>query len=113
MQTNQSARILVLDSSGHMTLEWNPDDADEVARTRREVERLKGLGYRFFVADRSPADEVTAGGGKLLAEFVDDPMEALVLGSAEVVEQPDSAQPSRSRTRRQRDIVAVQPMRGG
>lgn len=63
----------VLNGSGHLSLRWDPDNESEVSEVRAEVKRLKAAGYSFFLTDRIPADEVSAGHGELLVQRVDDP----------------------------------------
>lgn len=69
-------QIQVLDSTGHITLEWESGDAESEANARAEVARLRDAGYSFFVDD-NPADEIAAGRGKLYVRRVDDPVTAM------------------------------------
>lgn len=71
------AQIEILNGMGHLTLEWDHENADEVVRVRGEVENLKRAGYSFFLAEGGPADEVAAGGGKLLVRRLEDPVSEL------------------------------------
>jgi hypothetical protein len=38
----------VLDSSGHTSVEWNPENAEEVAVARATFEQMREKGYRAF-----------------------------------------------------------------
>lgn len=99
--------IEVLNGSGHLTLEWDPENPAEVARVRAEVENLRNAGYTFFLTEDEPADAIAAGRGKLLVKRTDDPVTDL--------SEPDEApavEPKR-RGRPPREAVAVRPMRGG
>lgn len=42
----------VLDPEGHSSRTWNPEDAEEVERARREYEALVRRGYRPFRLDQ-------------------------------------------------------------
>lgn len=65
----------VLDSSGHLTLTWDPANPDEVAKAREEVKRLKEVGYTFYaVVGATGDDEVDAGNGTLIIQRIDDPI---------------------------------------
>lgn len=63
----------VLNGRGHLSLSWDPENADEVAAARAEVEQLKKAGYSFFLVNDVPADEVAAGHGALDVRKIDDP----------------------------------------
>lgn len=66
----------VLNRSGHLTLKWNPEDPEDVAKAREAVAALKAEGYTFFaVAGRTGVDEVAAGNGYLIVDRVEDPVE--------------------------------------
>lgn len=41
----------IMDSSGHTTVTWNPEDADSVRDARREFQRLRSAGYSAFRMD--------------------------------------------------------------
>lgn len=103
------AQIQVLNGSGHLTLEWDHENPEEVARIRNEVQHLKDAGYSFFLTENEPADAVAAGRGKLLVERVDDPVAILSEPEGESVTEGVA----KRRGRPPREAVAVQPMRGG
>jgi hypothetical protein len=64
----------VLNSSGHLTLTWNPDKPDEVTEARKMVEKLRAEGYAFFVvAGSTGSDPVEQGNGMILVRRVEDP----------------------------------------
>jgi len=42
----------VLDPEGHSSTTWNPADAEEVERARRDYEALVRRGYRAFRLDQ-------------------------------------------------------------
>jgi hypothetical protein len=89
----------VLDSSGHLTLEWDPNDQASVARAQAEWEKLKAAGFAFF-AEGTEAESIEAG---------------RIRGSVEariVQVEPEAVQPKRRRGR-PRKTVAVPPLRGG
>lgn len=81
--------INVLGSRGHITLTWDPDDPEDVARARAEVETLRSAGYTFFLTEGAPADEVAAGRGQLLVRRLDDPVTEL----SEPVAEPEELSP--------------------
>ena len=58
-----SDTLEILNGQGHLSISWDPDKPEEVAEARIEVERLKAIGYSFFLVDDGPADEVSAGHG--------------------------------------------------
>lgn len=61
-------RLSILGSSGDITVTWDHDDPESREDARKEVERLRELGYTFFLVDGTPADEVTAGQGQLVVK---------------------------------------------
>ena len=92
--------IEVLDPSGHLTLEWDPDDPQSVAAAEAEWEKLKDAGFAFF-ADGEEAGGLDAGvrpRGKVEARVVQV--------------QAEAVKPRRGR-RGPRRAAAVPPMRGG
>jgi hypothetical protein len=104
-------RLTVLNSEGDTTLTWDAANPEQVAEIRQTVADLKEAGYTFFLADNSPADEVAAGAGTLLARR---------LAAAEVAQVTDPAIPAetprrgrRTATAPQAEVVAVRPQRGG
>ncbi|MFA6046278.1 MAG: hypothetical protein WC718_14940 [Phycisphaerales bacterium] len=102
----------VLDSSGHLTLEWDPNDETEIAAIRAEVARLKAAGYSFFLVEGTPADEVAAGSGsgKLVVRRIDDPADPPV---QEPTTSSDSLADQPKRGHGGQRSVAMRPMRGG
>lgn len=82
----------ILDSSGHLTLSWNPHDAADVERAREEFARLKSAGFAFFSSEQDEKPKLRIGkSGRLEGRLV------------QVKEFDTEAE----RT------VAVRPMRGG
>lgn len=68
--------LQILDSSGDLTLTWNPEDPEDVARARAEVDRLKAAGYTFFaVVGATGADEIECGNGELIVRHIQSPLE--------------------------------------
>lgn len=109
-----NATIQVLNGRGHLTLEWNPEDPQEAAGIRAEVENLKAAGYSFWLTEDAPADEVAAGRGKLLVKRIEDPVKELTAPDDDgdlPYEAP--AVTSKRRGRPPREAVAVRPQRGG
>lgn len=43
--------MIIMDSSGHTTVTWNPEDADSVRDAKREFKRLRDAGYSAFRMD--------------------------------------------------------------
>ena len=41
----------VMDSNGHTTVTWDPENADSVRDAKREFDRLKRAGYQAFRMD--------------------------------------------------------------
>lgn len=94
-------QIEVLDPSGHLTLEWNPDDPASVAAAQAEWEKLKEAGFAFFADGGAEAADMDAGvrhRGKVEARVVRV--------------EPEAVKPRRGR-RGPRRSTAVPPMRGG
>lgn len=91
----------VMDPTGHLTLSWNPDDPESVAKAGAEFERLKEAGYAFF----STTDENAAGVKRLTKKVLTE--------SRSLDVRP--AEPTQTKTfnARARRTVAVPPMRGG
>lgn len=79
----------VLNESGHLTLNWHPDNPDEVAKAKAEFSALRVAGFAFF---RDESDTT--------------PMQRLGKSGALVVKAREF-DPKAKRT------VAVRPMRGG
>lgn len=87
----------VLDSSGHLTLTWDPSDPEQVQKAKEEVEQLRAAGYSFFAVVEATGDEVAAGNGTLIVRRVENPV------------KPTLTLPPVKPTRN----VAVRPMAGG
>ena len=81
----------VMDPCGHVTLTWDPDDPEQVAKAEAEFERLKGCGFAFFSADHAETEETALGTSGAL-----DVRPAVV-----------------KQLRRRGRTVAVRPMQGG
>lgn len=106
----------VLDSSGHLTLTWDPSDTEQVRKAREEVERLRAAGYSFFaVVGSQGADEVEAGNGTLIVQRVESPF-------VQVPAQPEAKPPKKGRppkvapapaTQPPTRTIAMRPMKGG
>lgn len=80
----------VMDASGHLSLSWDPADADSVAKAKAEFQTLKAAGFAFFSTAGKSALRLGKT-GELRGELV----------------QTKEFEPEAERT------VAVRPMRGG
>ncbi len=110
-----ASALHVLDSSGDLTLSWNPASPEETEAARRMVEELHEKGYSFFRVDGSPAAGVVEDGIDVLS--------CRRIEAAAVVEATDPAPPEpkrRGRPRKQAPpaetptrTIAVQPLQGG
>lgn len=67
----------IMDSSGHTTVTWDPDNLDSVADARREFERLTGQGYQAFRMEAVGESIVVEHKGERISEF--DPEAGKVL----------------------------------
>lgn len=97
----------VLNGSGHLSLNWDPDKPDEVEQARSEVEQLRKAGYSFFLVGGQAAGVDDATGGTLLIRRIDDPIQP---------PEPEPPKSSRSKPpdhRRGARMVATRPMQGG
>jgi len=110
--------LSILDSSGDTKLTWQHDDPKSVADARKNITDLKAAGYSFFIADGTPADEVTAGAGELEFRRVD--VEELVADTPAVPERTVAQIDAESQTvdkkkagRPARQAVAVPRQQGG
>jgi hypothetical protein len=107
--------LSILGGSGDIKITWDKNDPVSVARAREEVRRLKTAGYLFFLVDDSPADEVTAGNGELVARIVSE--DEIVPPESEPLETGPAAdpEPPKKRGRRSKALkaIAVPPLRGG
>lgn len=58
-------RMEILDpEAGHITLQWEPDNAESVKRARDEFDRLKRAGFAFFsVPDEKERKRLKAADG--------------------------------------------------
>lgn len=104
----------VLDSSGHLTLTWDPSDPEQVRKAREEVERLRAAGYTFFaVVGATGADEVEAGNGTLIVQRVESPFSALPAQAPS--KPPKKGRPSKVAPTQQPPTrtIAMRPMKGG
>lgn len=95
----------VLDPSGHLTLTWDPDDPESVARAGAEFDRLKAAGYAFFATTEDDAVGIKRLTRKTLTEH--RTLDVRVVDRA--------GEPAQTRTfnNRAARTVAVPPMRGG
>lgn len=116
------SELSILDRTGDLTITW--DHADPVARVkaRLEVQRLKAMGYTFFLVDGSPADEINAGQGTLVVRRIEAEEIVGPIGPGierETAPADPPAEPSKKRRGRppkvaaDRNVVAVRPMAGG
>lgn len=48
----------VLNEKGDITVEWNPDDPESVAKARAEYDRLKEDGYEFYEVEEKKGKRV-------------------------------------------------------
>lgn len=48
----------VLDPTGHVTLQWDPDDPGSVKKAEAEFDRLREAGFTFFTSASPDADQV-------------------------------------------------------
>jgi hypothetical protein len=85
----------VLNADGHLTLNWDPDNPDEVQKAKAEFEALKAAGFAFFREDREVRRLGRSGALDVKA------------GEAPPVAKAREFEPRAART------VAVRPMRGG
>lgn len=101
--------IAVLAGCGDVRLSWDPNDESEADTVRTEIERLRTLGYVFFVPELVEArGEIT--GGDVVMRRVDDPVTALA-EQAGRLRRSDGGLLGKGR--RGPRGVAVPPMRGG
>jgi hypothetical protein len=97
----------VLDPSGHVTLQWDPDDPESVARAEAEFKRMQEAGFAFFTTaspDAAAVKKMTKkqkARGSLDGRFIEE------AEPAEALEQTTTFKPRRRRT------VAVRQMAGG
>jgi hypothetical protein len=112
--------LSILCREGDTKVTWDKDDPASREKARKEVSRLRAAGYMFFLVDGSPADEVSAGNGELVARFVTE--EELVGEPAEVPIQETPSEPEAPKKRGRKpgvpnkgkvNVVAVPPLRGG
>jgi hypothetical protein len=87
-----------LSSKGDVLIEWDPDDAAQVARAQAEFDSLKAAGWAFFATreEFNPAD------GKV---YAGNPPQ--IKAVSELPVQTKTFKP------RARKTVAVPPMQGG
>lgn len=101
--------IQILNASGHLTLEWDPDDPAAVEAIRVEVQNLQHAGYTFYLTEEEPADAVAAGRGKLLVKRLTDPVAEL----AAVDKEPEAPKRRGRPAKPTSTAVATRPMAGG
>lgn len=95
----------VLNGTGHITVTWNPNVPEEVAKAQEEVSKLRALGYSFFVVVPGE-DAVLLGDGQLLVERVDDPTAVKATTDTETAK-------SKGKAGKGKRHVAVKPLGGG
>lgn len=99
----ETCTLEVLDPTGHLTLEWKPDDPESVKRAEAEFERLQAAGFAFFTSASPDADRV---------EALDDELRAKGELDARL-EQTRELKQTRKFRKRARRTVAVPPQAGG
>lgn len=67
----------IMDSSGHTSVTWNPEDEASVADARREFDRLIGQGYQAFRMEAVGQNAVVENKGDRITAF--DPEAGKVL----------------------------------
>lgn len=92
----------VLDPSGHVTLEWDPDDEESVRKAEAEFDRLRDAGFAFF----TEVETFDPKAGKLDAEFGAEPDEP-------APKKRQAPRQTRKFRKRARKTTAVPPLRGG
>lgn len=98
--------LQVLDASGHMTINWNPDSPEEVENITAIVDDLRKKGYRFFsVIERG----ITINPGALTFELVRNNEYPALPPAESRVPPEEKRRPGRPPSL----TVAVKPMRGG
>lgn len=120
MKMNPTHELRILGAAGDTRLTWDANDPADRERARAEVARLRTAGYLFFLVDGTPADEVTAGNGELVARFATDadlldptPTEAQDTAPAPTTDEPEPAAKRRGRPRKTTQAIATRPLRGG
>jgi hypothetical protein len=128
--------LSVLGIQGDTKVTWDKDDPVSRAKAREEIKRLKEAGFMLFLVDGSPADELVAGNGELLARIASE--EEIIAPEAEikigptiradycedrdaVLNKPEAPEPESPKKRGRKagipnkpvQAVAVRPMRGG
>jgi hypothetical protein len=79
--------MTVLNQSGDITIQWDPDDAESVEKAKAEWDRLKADGYEFF--------EPVESKGKRLTKF--DKKKAKVIAAPGVQTKQDKAAGTRGK----------------
>lgn len=79
--------MTVLDQSGDITIEWDPDNSESVEKAKAEWDRLKADGYEFF--------EPVESKGKRLTRF--DKKKAKVIAAPGVQTAQDKAKGTRGK----------------
>jgi hypothetical protein len=125
----------ILNSSGHISVTWDPKNPAEVANAKKEIAALKAAGYSFFAVVGVESDEaVDAGEGRLIVERIEDPTErppepepVVSLAPAPAVEASSELPPEKRRRGRPsgskttpkpeekpgRRNIAMRPLAGG
>ncbi len=115
--------LSILNGHGDTKLSWDPADPAQCAEIRKTVADLKALGHLFFLANGSPADEVSVGAGTLLVRRLDadevapdpvPPEPPTALESADATPAPKRrGRPPRNPVVPAQNVVAIRPLRGG
>lgn len=62
--------LTILDKTGDIRVEWDPDDAESTAKAKAEYDRLKQDGYNFYEVTETrgrPVKRWSKGAGRLIA----------------------------------------------
>lgn len=117
-------RVEIIGPSGHLTLAWDPNDADDIERARGEVDRLRAVGYSFF-AVTNEADPTKGVPGRLIVERISTPVGtaigpseppqpvSVVENYAAAAEPPSPPAPGKRRGRPPKGASATEPTPGG
>lgn len=109
--------IEFLDSSGHLSLQWDATDHDSVEHARAEFEALRQAGYSFFRVVPQQVAEFDPSFGSLEVRRVDaaevEPRLEVTLTPAPPMDAPHKARRGRPSKAQPARYVAARPMRGG
>ena len=107
----------ILGDKGYTTVEWDPDNPEEVAKARAEFDKLKAAGFLLFVV--TEVDDLPVEVGRVTAQLASAPP----LVPAQTPEPVSAPEPIRGRPRKGTQTtdfvasaprtIAVRPMRGG